>query len=370
LDAFSEAVKNCSRNFVFALDRFDQKFEDFRRKNLKSNLPEQEAQRRINFEIVWLKGLLRAVLDFRSGDGYVQDKIDFCITVPQDRYLEVRQQERDDYRFRNLATHMQWSGYELAILIRKRLEQLIRKGTSKVPPLERLNSMLNKDAIGLPLDIEMRNGKNIVSIPLFLYILRHTFWRPRDLMFYFAAILATKKWVAKHGQNINQALIKEIVSRKTIDIINSEFINEYQNSITNIREIIRRFSECKIIMSFSEFESLIRGLSFKVDGGLTLVNDAIQKLDLLYDIGFLGLETAPSQRRSLSESRESGPKEIFVFSDGRKAYETINEERKRKSNIVIHPIFSEYLLLDTEVDRVILLYTENYLRQNDQLEMT
>jgi hypothetical protein len=183
-------------------------------------------------------------------------------------------------------------------------------------------------------------------------------------MFYLAAILATRKYAVKHGQNIDQTLIKEIVSRTTYDVINTEFIKEYQNTIANVREIIQRFEGSKIIMEFSEFESIIKGVPFAANGGLIYVNDIFQKLDILYDIGFLGLELDSLQRRY-----SNGARELFAFSDGRKAYASISDEKKRNSRVVIHPIFSEYLLLDTSVDRVVLYYTDQYLRENDLLNV-
>jgi hypothetical protein len=363
LAAYSSSMKQCLRRFIFALDGFDQRFEDFRNRTRNSGLDEKECSLRLRFEVAWLKGLLRAVLDFRSSDEVVQDKVDFCITIPQDRYLEVRQAERDDYRLRSLAAYLQWSAFELAILLRKRLEALTDTlAARKLGPLERLDQVFASDQLDLPTSIEMRVGKNVITVNLFSYLLRHTFWRPRDMMFYLAAILATRKYAVKQNKHIDPALIREIVSRTTFDVINTEFIKEYQNTILNIREIIQLFEGAKIIMDYAEFEKRVRTFAFTSNEGLLRVDDEIKKLDLLYDIGFLGIELDSVQRRTVGGSRE-----MFVFSHGQIRYGAISKEKKRSSRIVINPIFVEFLLLDTDVDRIVCLYSDEFLKHNDLL---
>lgn len=238
LDALSRCISACNRHFVFALDGFDQRFEDFRSSNsIMSSMDGEEKDNRIQFEIGWLKGLLRSVLELRSSDEIVQDKIAFCITIPQDRYLEVRSTERDDYRYRALAANLQWSALELSILIRKRLEGLTTISSDKqLSPLDRLEEVLMAKELSIPRSIEMRVGGNVITLSFFKYLLRHTFWRPRDFIFYVAAILTNMKYSRKHSKVLDADLVKDIISRTTYDVIGTEFIKEFQSSITNIKK--------------------------------------------------------------------------------------------------------------------------------------
>lgn len=363
LNSLRHAIGLCMRKFIFALDGFDQRFEDFRTANLASSTSPEEANHRIHFEISWLKGLLRAILDYRSGDEIIQDKVDFCVTIPQDRYMEVRETERDDYRLRSLAANLQWSAFELAILLRKRLEGLTNVLTSRdLAPVPRLNEVLESDELELPTRVDMRVAGNVLSLSLFKYLLRHTFWRPRDIMFYVAAILATRKYAQKHNNRVDQELIKQIVSRTTYDIIDTEFIKEYQNNFTNIRDIIQKFEGSKIIITYNELSTLLRNVSFGLSGGQLWVHNDIKKIDILYEIGFLGVENDRTHSRERGDNRE-----MFVFSDGIKRYSTISNEKKKILKYVIHPKFVEYLVLDTDIGRIVCIYSDDYLRENDIL---
>ena len=364
LDALRGAIEICQRRFIFALDGFDQHFEDFRANSLDSSANEEERSRRISFEINWLRGLLRSVLEMRSAHGIVQDKCDFCITIPQDRFIEVRDKEREDYRFRSITTNIQWSGIELSILLRKRLEGLVRKYVTDktLPPLDRLEEIMSCSEIGIPAKIQISQQGNVNSISTFKYLLRHTFWRPRDLMYYVAAILANQRTAMKRGNQIDEAVIKAIVSRTTYDVIETEFIKEFQNSILNIRDIMHRFANKKIVLSFDEINEAIRGLNLKVSGGTRLAQDVMEKLEYLFNIGFFGLVL---QERQLKESVYC--RDSFVFSDGERIFRSMSKENRQLTEFVIHPIFSEYLMLDTNIGRTVCYYSDDYLIKNDLL---
>jgi len=363
LNALKGCVKMCTRKFIFALDGFDQRFEDNRTASIAASNSQEDKNSRIKFEINWLKGLLRSILSFRSVDGIMRDSIDFCVTIPQDRYLEARRSERDDFRFRALAADLQWSAVELSILARKRLEGLVNfQSNTGLPPLDRLNEILESEGLDLPTKIEMKVDGNSLSISIFKYLLRHTFWRPRDILFYFAALLANKKFAQKHSHKIDHGLVKEIVSRTTYDVIDTEFIKEYQNSIVNLKSIIESFESSEIILEFSQVDSILSRQPFSVSGGLIRVDDILEKIDILYEIGFLGIELDQRQIKSKYDN-----KDMFMHSDGSKKYGAISDQSKKKSRFVIHPMFVEYLLLNTDVGRIVCVYTDEYIQRNDIL---
>jgi len=60
-------------------------------------------------------------------------------------------------------------------------------------------------------------------------------------------------------------------------------------------------------------------------------------------------------------------RDSFIFSDGNKKFQSLSNSKKQEISYVIHPIFSEYLTLDTNVGRVISYYTDDYLRRNNIL---
>jgi hypothetical protein len=68
--------------------------------------------------------------------------LDFCIAVPKDRYLEIQRIERDSYRNWHRGVPLNWSGIELAILLRKRLEVLTGKKTHKNTPQKEIGGSI------------------------------------------------------------------------------------------------------------------------------------------------------------------------------------------------------------------------------------
>lgn len=84
-DSFVSVVRKCARRFLFSLDGFDTKFDEFRRSTIASfqSDPDQ-AEERTQFEIDWLRGLFHTIIKLRDEffEPGIADKIDFCVTVP------------------------------------------------------------------------------------------------------------------------------------------------------------------------------------------------------------------------------------------------------------------------------------------------
>lgn len=363
VSVFEKMILKCRRRFIFALDGFDLRFEEFRNSYTILKSGEAEKERKSLFERGWLTGLLRAVLDVRGGDSLLSDKMDFCVTIPQDRYLEARGFERDDYRYRDLAAEIRWTAYELAILLWKRLECLIDyKSSRKNNPLERLEEVLENEEYSFPEVIQVNSGKNTVSISLFKYMLRHTFWRPRDMLFLFAALLTTNDMLTKVGQKMTSDIIKEIVSRTTYDIIYSEFVREYEANITNIQDVIRAFEGAPLVMTYDETHEKVKNVSLAVNGGATRISDNATIIDTLFALGFLGLIVSDRLKRQNLRGSE-----YFSFADGDRHYLHMDSDQKRRERYCIHPLFCEYLSLDTDVGRILCVYSDEYLALNDRL---
>jgi len=364
LEALKGAISCCRRRFVFALDGFDQRFEDFRVHNLRSSSDLDEKKKRLAFEIAWLRGLLRATLRLRSGDQISQDKCDFCITIPQDRFMEVRVDEREDFRFRTTKSDVQWTAIELSILVRKRLEGLVFdfETDKELRPLDRLDEVLSSDAHQIPLKVQMRNLGNVNVMSTFKYILRHTFWRPRDVMYYVASILVNQRIARKRNAEVDETVVREIVSRTTYEVIETEFIKEFQNVFHNIREVLHSFEGAKIVLSFEEIESRLRGVDFVLSHDDDDVKGILGKVEFLYQIGFLGIVLD-----DLHVREDSACKDSFVFSDGDQKFRSMSPDKKKSSEYTIHPVFSEYLMLDSRVGRTVCYYSDEYLAKNDLL---
>src|SRR5262245_60500158 len=104
-------------------------------------------------QIDCLRSMLHSAIDIKSGTHgkTAAGLIEFCITVPVDRFMEIRKLERDEYIYRWKHSDILWTGIELSILCRKRLELLTDYMTGReLPPLERLDDILEQQYPGHP----------------------------------------------------------------------------------------------------------------------------------------------------------------------------------------------------------------------------
>ena len=264
LSAFKHCVHLCQRRFLFTLNGFDERFDRFRLDTLRGHFTDDQVSFRNKMEIDWLRGLLRSVLDVRMGSTILGEKMDFCITVPKDRVLEIRESERDDYRYRNLSADIKWTGIELAILMHKRVQEINRLSPRKtLEPLERFNDAMQRAYPDIPIRISFQIGRNRVDTSLFVYMLRHTFWRPRDIISIASQIIATAELLKGRHKEIDIEAVRSTVSNATFGIVRSEFINEFQSHCFNLKEVISAFQRSNNIMAFREIEKKIGKVDFQ-----------------------------------------------------------------------------------------------------------
>ncbi len=358
---FRCCVDKCKRKFLFTLNGFDTEFDSFRVETQRRHLPEDEVIFRNQLEIDWLRGLLHSVLDMRTGITALASKIDFCLTVPKDRFVEVRQTERDDYRYRNLAADIKWTAIELALLLNKRIETINDFEPKKpISPIERFDYAMSKAYPEIPLRIEFQYGNVRISTSLFVYLLRHTFWRPRDLMFLLAQIVTTMKLLRKRRRKMNVEIIRKAVARATYGIVRSEFINEFQSVCINIRTIISTFQRCDNIVDYANLEKRIGKLNFEfVDSRFAVTTSMPEKVKFLFEIGFLGFSKT-------TENPQSNPF-LWFFSDGDDEFDSLDDKEKKVIEYAIHPVFNDYLRLKIDEGRTISYYSDSYLEDNDAI---
>lgn len=142
LGAFRSCIRAIDKKLLVTLDGFDTAYDQFRLDAIRMGSAE-DLTSRAHFEIDWLRSLLRLVVAGKSAStNYLFRMLDFCIAVPKDRYLEIQRIERDSYRNWHRGVPLNWSGIELAILLRKRLEVLTGKKTHKNTPQKEIGGSI------------------------------------------------------------------------------------------------------------------------------------------------------------------------------------------------------------------------------------
>lgn len=364
ITAYNDIMKTLKKPFLISFDGFDSAFDNFRRDSIQRRA---DIKDRAMFEIEWLRSLVQLVLNMKQGPAHenpLHAQSDFCITVPHERFMEVTSTERDTYRYQNRFLALKWSGIELAILLRKRLEELAQCSTdgNKLPE-ERLNQVIKQAFKHIPIEIAFYFNDKYYQMPLFMYVLRHTFWRPREILLYYAQILSLAQALKKKGELIDTEVLRRTIKDTTRVIIKTEFINEFETSVINIEEIIGAFSRKKQVINYQNISSILSQLNFQFAYDTLPELNIDQKIEFLYRIGFLGVMADKEMINRLGLLTNHA----FYFNEDEAVLNTVGSEGYTKYYFIIHPVFSEYLALDTSGNDLIMHYTWEYLHKMEAI---
>lgn len=364
-DSLWAILRRIDRKFLITFDGFDTAFDEFRVGSIRDN-DEVGLRRRTNFEIDWLRSLLHLTIKAKSTkDNYLYSVLDFCVVAPMDRFMEVVRIERDSYRNWNRWFSIQWSGIELSILLRKRLEGIANFHTNKEEsPQRRLNEILGHSQFRhIPSHVSFEFNGRSYTLPLFMYVLRHTFWRPREVLLYYAKILALADNMQKWGNQVTGEALRNCIKSTTKSVIEEQFISELRSSVINIEDIIGVFRRCKSQLDYQSIRNLVNMRIFKFATEDLSERDVVSKVRFLYEIGFLGMHLTKEQQINLGVWYEYA----FQFNEGLSIFEHrfLEEDDLENITFVIHPIFSEYLRLDTSENSLSLCFDWDYLRRQE-----
>lgn len=370
---FIRALSKCKRKIMISLDGFDTHSEDFRSKTetMKTNVEEYNNRR--EYEQYFFRTLIEVVTKLKSHDtrddvtSAFGEFIDFCIVLPKDRYDIIIENDRDSFKkkFGNLS----WSGLELEELAAKRLEYLAStidssfKVNQTLNPTERLNTALAFFS-GLPTSIEMKVNDNVIRMSLFNYILRASFWRPRDIISNLSIIMAQMvrktegRWKSD-GNSLNEDDIKLSIKSNTEKIINEEFIGEYKHVFHNLDDVLRELQGSKEQMSIQEFMNILKGIRFDAMFDYDL-NIPENKLRILYQLGVIGLLYSKQEAK-----RQHYLSHVcFEFNEGMTPLEDFFKHDKANISIIFNLIFTRRLMLQYNTDELIGNWSDDYMKSN------
>jgi hypothetical protein len=366
----SDTLKLCRNHLrafqgtlLVSLDGFDDAFDAFRVESMRI-ADKRVLQSRASFEIDWLRSLLAFTLRaYRKRDNILYSRLEFCIAAPLDRFLEVARINRDSYRAIGRWHSINWSGIELSILLRKRLEFTLSDNLSSpknIRPEERLSYILrSRNFKHLPEDVSFDyNGKSY-EMPLFLYVLRHTFWRPREVLIYYARLLALADTRKRWKTHIDTQSLRSCIKSAAEDIIKSQFVNEFKTSLFNIDDVLRGFRTKPNFMSFNLLSEILVEIDFQFCADVFKAVTLVEKVRYLYQIGFLGIDLSPAQL----EQHGALHSNAFIFNEGALLFgdEYLCQNDLALYSFLIHPIFCEYLKLDVNGSTLSLVFDWDYL---------
>lgn len=371
---FRRAIKRCKRKMLIAIDGFDPHSEDFRRNtNLIKNHNPEEYKLRKEFEVLFYRELMITISNIKSNhcsDSFkdIFSIVHFCIIIPQDRYDEIKLVDRDIAK--KNYTCLSWDAYDLLLMLVKRLEYYFKiSEQDNSDLLQRFNHILKTNLPQIPTDVKITIDGYSYTMPLFNYILRLSFWRPRDIIKNFAVIMKLSKESSMiKDSDVMEDIVKNLLANSAKNIIEQEFVNEYRNVYTNLESVLHRFETLNLVNSYHSIMELLSKIEIKA-----LSDSAIQQTDekllLLYKLGVIGLFYEKKDAEKYGYNYHI----CFVFNEGLQPIEDLQKHivgDNYKVQLIFNPIFSKYLMMNFNTKELVGNFDFNYIRTNHIIKDT
>jgi hypothetical protein len=181
-------------------------------------------------------------------------------------------------------------------------------------------------------------------------------------LYYYACLLAAAGNADKRKGPLPAETVRQVIAIATYAIIKDEFLAEFAPVIANIGDVIRAFRHRTQILDWGQIKVILDSIRFETIGGLRC--DTLEsKVEVLYAIGFLGIILDKPMSEKLASFRHA-----FSFHEQQLLTEKIARDDYEGLQYAIHPVFCEYLQLDTSGNiELILAMTWEDLHRNETL---
>jgi hypothetical protein len=349
--AISSDPKN--RRFLFCLDRFDTEIQIYRKDLKQRNISQEDRERREAREVYWIQGLVEMIDHLRSPDYFSMNQkfykaigpdVDFCVPLPMDRLYEVQLRRRDSI-VGDINEEINWQPYELLTMLRKRMQVIWKIDNNQIDRYKYVGAKDRYDRVveisnrKIPIEVDVKTNGSKFPMDLFLNVLRHTFFRPRDINIYYSRILSAVEAAHKRHQKLSPSAITRLISEQTHRIVKHEFLGEFSDTFRNVRDVVHLFRGSPQLLAFEELDQKLSGVVFEIYGG----NDIFErgkKIRFLYEIGFIGVCSANKPLGNMPVDDYD-----FYFFNPLVASALEQEEVLLATKFAIHPVFIEYLPL-------------------------
>ena len=267
---------------------------------------------------------------------------------------------------------LSWSAQELMELVYRRLEYLIImidptvKINTSLSSTERMNAAFSFFKV-LPTSIVMKVNGNPVSMTLFNYILRSSFWRPRDVISNISKIMAqmvrvkNNDWTSERDC-LTEDDIKLSIKANAEKIIEEEFIGEYKNVFRNLPEVLRDLQGLDEQMDVQSFSDILKGIRFDASFSYDM-NQVDNKLRILYQLGVIGL----LYNKKMAAHQHYLNHICYEFNEGMAPFEDFLKYKMKDDGgvtIVFNPIFGRRLMLNYNTKELIGNWSDEYIKAN------
>lgn len=304
------------RKCLLTLDRFDDYYDEF-----YSEAAGEGADKRA-FLSALLKGLVYATRDL-AHDGTFS-WIDPLFAIPMDKFLELHLRERADLEQSHIV-RVDWTPGELFRYANRRIASALG-----MPKDQERNAW---DRL-FPFEVTNRTVRDVKEHS-FLYILRHSLWRPRELQMYLSAIL---RRMEETRAPATEEMFQKVVRSEAELIIRREFLEEFKSEYPGISAVMKKLETLSLrsVMPFTELCDRI--------GPLKLFDDSLNVADVmirLFHMGMIGVRQHSKERRGGLDPTVTQNRDEVCY---RYSYNYPERDPFTPTgDVAFHPMFFEFL---------------------------
>jgi len=257
---------------LITFDRFDDFYDKHYQgiEKTKEGVSNTVARKEILTSV--LEGLILSTAAIKNHNDY--DWLDLLVTIPMDKFMELGLRERARIEFENTIP-LQWSPLELFDYANRRIANALG---SKIPHGKNPWYYIFPQTIT---NVIANNNKE----DSFLYVLRHTQWKPREIQLYITKLI-NKVLTGGIEFEDRESLFRESVQEQSREIIRQEFNPEFKKQYPRLWRLLKQLqaSKIKTVMPLSDFMDAIGGASLSEE-----VTDKTEILRRLYIMGVVGV---------------------------------------------------------------------------------
>lgn len=368
--SFTKTLKNCTKKIFLCLDGFDN-IQEEQRGNRFNFSKETDIVLITEFETIWLTSLIEVIYQINikksdSDNSLLSHNLDICLMVPYDRLMQASYRKRDGFVYRELTASVNYKGLDLCNLFTRRIQIIadvnIKENQNNSDNIiAALEEVLGKfPNLNKNISVSLQNGQ-IIDFPLFLYLLRYSFWRPRDIIDHIEAIFKTVINGESLKSTINQDMIIESMVMSTDKIV-MKTIEEFKDLWINVEDSLDKICFQDIVMKYSDFQKFLSDKNFFIHlSNGNILSESKDIIEFLYQIGFIGIILSNNYKKykHLNDNQHQ------IFYSGSQVINGIGDEAFNENSIFFNPVFHFKYHLNISTNEILGIYTWNDLIRRD-----
>jgi hypothetical protein len=316
-EIISAVLDKHSKRILVTLDKFDDYYDNFVKKYAKDASPAS----RHDFLSAILEGLVLSTRQLALDPQF--DWITGLITIPRDKFLELHLRERVSLEEEE-GVWLRWTPQELYEYVNRRIAHALELGKVE-DAWEHL----------FPFDVTNATVKEVKEHS-FLYLVRHSRWRPRELQLYLKRVFQIMEESRSPG---DEAIFRRAVKIQSEETIREEFREEWNVEYPGLRAVLRKL-ETVGLKSVMPYDDICNAIS-----RVSLLSEAkpVDELMLrLFHLGVLGERAVlGGPRTDQSDATINQNRQHISY---RYYYNTAHSEvLTQGATVAFHPMFFEYL---------------------------